>query len=233
MESERAVVAEAVERGALRHSADERAILALIEKRSGLLSAPGRCQVPDAVLAHLDLVGHVSVQQLDRRLESFLRTERNVVSRQDSRRCLDVTQGVDDLGSVSLESRAHQLHDEPSIVTVHDERGECVAFAVHESVGVGLGLQSGATGDRALDPGAPPSRVERCVGIAVEQAKRNLRASAPECDAQGLATLIADANGARVSVRTLDHIAPEDPWMTSVPSLRASGRHDRCEHLGR
>ena len=115
------MIAEAVERRALRHSTDERTILALIEKRSGLLSTPGRGQISDAVLAHLHLVGNVAEQQLDGCFEPFLRSQRDIVSRQNPRRRHEVTQGFDDLVAISFESRAHHLHDEPSIVPIDDE----------------------------------------------------------------------------------------------------------------
>ena len=96
MQRERAVIAEAVERASACEFADEHAILALVEKRAGLLAAPRRGEKADAVLVDLDLVGDVAAEQLDADGQLFLRAQRDVVARENAGGSHDRLERVDD-----------------------------------------------------------------------------------------------------------------------------------------
>src|SRR5688500_4742158 len=63
VESERAVVAEAIERAAARDRADEYAVLALVEERPCLLPGPRRRELAYLGLVHLDLVRPLASDQ--------------------------------------------------------------------------------------------------------------------------------------------------------------------------
>ena len=62
------------------------AVVPLIEKRAGLLAAPGRGEKANAVLVHFDLVRHLAAQQLDAHRQPFLGAQRDVVAGEDSQR---------------------------------------------------------------------------------------------------------------------------------------------------
>ena len=190
------MIAEAVEGPAPRDAPDQRAILALIEKGAGLLPAPRCGEIAHAMLVDLDLVRNRAVQQLHRRLESFLESEWRVVASEYAVRPDDVDQRVYDRVSVALEPGAHELHDEPPIISVHHERWQQIAFAVHEAEGGGV-VDCRASRDGACKRGVPPRIVDRCVRVAIEQAERDLGARAPERDAERLTALIGDTGQRR------------------------------------
>src|SRR5437773_2074418 len=121
MHGERSMIAEAVERGAACQASDERAVLALIEKRSGFLSFPRRRHVADVVLRDLDFAGHITKKQLGFKRESFFLAQRYVVTREYSARPLQFMQRGDDFAAKNLEAGAHYLHREPAIVTIADQ----------------------------------------------------------------------------------------------------------------
>ena len=174
MQRERAVVAEAVERAPSRHGADEVPVLPLIEERARLLSGPWRGEKSDAVLVDFDLARNVAVQHDGLPRQPFLGTERNVVPRQNPRRLGQRAQGSDYLFPESLEPRAHELNDEPLVVTIADERWTSVGLAVHEPERVGVVLERHPPRDGRSDALVPPRLVDHRIGVLVEQPQRDL-----------------------------------------------------------
>ena len=233
MQREGAVIAEAVQCVALGDSPGECAVLALVEERARLLSAPGCGEVPDAVLLHFDLVRHGAVQDLDGGLQSLLHPKGHVVAREDPGRLGEVEQRCDDLAAESLEPGAHQLDDEPTVVSIDDEGREAVSLPVDETICVRFACQRAAALDGAPDLSPPPCCVDAGVRIAVEHSKRDLRARAPQGDAERFAALVVHAHGAGVTRRAFDDVATVDPWMACVPPARPLRRHDCCEHAAR
>ena len=162
VERERAVIAEAVERAAARHASDERAVLALVEERAGLLSVPRCGEVAHAVLVDLDLVGHRSRAAARRSVSSpsFRRSGTSLRARMPSG-CDELDQRADDVVAEPLETGAHELDDEPSVVAVDDERRDAVAFAVHEAACGGVVRERAPPSDGARERAVPPRGVDR------------------------------------------------------------------------
>ena len=67
-------------------------------------------------------------------------------------------------------------------------------------------------------------------GVGVEQPQGDFGAGAPECDAERLAALVADADGAGVAGGALDHVTAVDPGMSDGPSPGAFGGDGGGEH---
>ena len=218
MERKGAVIAEAVERASACDAADERSVLALIQEGPGLLASPRCRQVSDTVFVRFDLVGHRSVEELDRGGKPFLHAERDVVAGEDAFGSEEFAQRHDDVRSKVLESGAHQLHDEPSVIPVDDERRDSVSFAVHESERVRFVLEAGSARDGALELAPPPRCIDGDVGVAFDQPERDLRARAPEGGAEPLTALIGDMDSPGVCIGPLQHVAAEDPRMAIGPT---------------
>src|SRR6476661_4472382 len=176
VQREGAVIAEAGERATVCHTAGERAVLALVEKRARLLAPPRRCEIAYAVFIHLDLVGHRAGEQLDSRVESLFVAQGHVVPRENTRRLDELVQRGDDVRSESLEAGTHQLHDQPAVVSIDDERWDQVAFAMHEAIRIRGASELAAPCDGALECASPPRTINCRVGIAIEEAERDLGA---------------------------------------------------------
>ena len=86
LQREPAVVAEAVEQPSARVARGRLAILALIEKQPGLLSAPQVDVVLDAAFDHADRFGHVAGQHVHALLQPFEQARARVVAREDPAR---------------------------------------------------------------------------------------------------------------------------------------------------
>ncbi len=233
VQCEGAVVAEAIEGASARDAADERAILALVEERARLLSLPRSGEVAHAVLVHFDLVGHLAVQEFDVRGESFLHAQRDVIAREDAGGRGERAEREDDLLAEVLESCAHELHDEPLVVAVDDQGRDAVALAVHEAIGVGVLLESGAPGDGAGEGALPPGGIDGSLGVGVEEAEGDFGAGAPEGGAEWLAALVGDVDGAGVTVGAFEDVAAVDPGMAGGPAACALVGDDGGKHVGR
>jgi hypothetical protein len=168
---ERAVIAETVECSPAREAADEHAVLALIEKRAGLLSAPRGGENADAMLVHLDLLGHGATKQLDADRQSLLGAQGHVVPREDSVGMNELVEYADDGVTKCFESRTHELNDEPPIVTIADERWTAVALAVNQSMRGRDATERFASSDCGADAVVPPRIVERDARVAVDHAE--------------------------------------------------------------
>ena len=142
---ERSMIAEAVEGASAGDAADELAILALVEERAGLLAPPWCREVANGAFMYLDLVGDGAVQQLDVGAQSLLGAEGNIIASEDAFRCELSAQRFDDVRAELLESGAHELYDEPSVIAVDDERGEQVALPMDEAVCVGACVETAAS----------------------------------------------------------------------------------------
>ena len=188
VQREGAVIAEAVERAAARDAAGEHAVLALVEKRAGLLAVPRRGEIAHAVLDDFDLARHVAREELGRAAESFLRAHGGIVAREDAFGREQLAQRVDDRRAEALRARrsaaarrAIDRSDRRSAREARrlrrarrDTRWSCRASGV-------------ASREGAREALAPPCGVERGERVAVEEAKRDLRCGAAERDAEGAA----------------------------------------------
>ena len=180
------MIAEQVERTPLRDGTREDAILALVEERAGLL--PGvRCgEVTHAVLPYLDLARERRRRAARRAArEPFARPHRRIVAGEDPLGAGERRDGIRDLVTERLESGREQLHDDPAVEAIGDQRRKAVALAVHEAVRVGFLRRRGSRlAIGAGDPRVPPALADRRVGVAVEQPKRDLGRRAPERPAE-------------------------------------------------
>ena len=233
VERERTVVAEAIECASASALADQDAILALVEERTSLLPVMRCGEEADAVFVHLDLVGYRATQELDADWQALLGTERDVIARENPGRLEQFVEHVDDDVAKRLESGAHELHDEPTIVPIADERGACVALAMHEAVRVRDAGKRCAQRDGVADARAPPPMVEHSVRIVVDHAQGDLRRRAPESDADRFPALVVHADCASGSGWSLYDVAAKDPRMSALPATRAFGGHDGDVGSGR
>ena len=213
------MIREAVERASARDAAGEHAILALVEKCAGLLAVPRRGEIAHAVLDDLDLARDVAAQELGRAAEpSFVRTAASLRARMPVGR-EQLAQRVDDRRAEALEPGAQQLHDEPAIVAIDDERRAArrPRRARRDTRWSCVGERRAAR-ERVRDAVAPPRGVERRGGIAVEEAQRDLGCGAVEGDAEWPAGAVGDDDGAGGCVGRIDEVAAIDPGMTGGPS---------------
>src|ERR1043165_1366009 len=171
MQRERAVVAEAIECASSGELTDQYAILALIEKGPGLCAPPWCGRNPHAVLGYFDLVGDRTAQQLDANRELLFGAKRHVVSREYPVRMNEVVERVHDDVAKRLQPGAHQLHHEPTLVPVANERRTTVPLAVNQSVGAcGVSGGLGPLGGGA-ETSPPPGRVEHRGRVVVDEPK--------------------------------------------------------------
>jgi hypothetical protein len=144
----------------------------------------------------------------------------------------DVIERVDDGVTKCFESRAHELHDEPPIIAVADERRTAVTLAVDESVGRRDAAKWISPPNRGNEMTAPPVGVERGIGVAVDQPKRDLGRRTPERSPNRLAPVILDAHRARVLCGPATDVASIHPRMAKLPPPCALGG-DYREIVGR
>ena len=174
-------------------------------------------------LYHLDLARDVTVQELRGAGEPFLRAHGGVVACEDPLGVHRVAQGGDDRCAERLEPGAQELDDEPSVVSVDDERRKPIGLAVHDAVGVGVCVERSAACECARDAVAPPRGVERGEGVAIEQSKRDLGLRAVEGDAEWAVGAVDDGDGTGGGVGRIDEIAAIDPRVAGGPASRAAG----------
>src|SRR6185369_3266712 len=104
---------------------------------------------------------------------------------------------------------------------------------MYESVRIRGTTQLAAACDGALERASPPCAIDRRVGVSIEQTERDLRARAPQGDAERLAALIHDARDAGLGVGRSDDVAPIDPRMSCGPASHALGGDRRIAHGAR
>src|SRR5437867_1566679 len=165
---ERTVITERVERAAARLYADERAILALIEKRSRLLSVPRRGQITHPLLSDFDRGGHFASQQFRLQRQSFLAAQRNVIACENTQWTHRLFDRRDDLIAKPLQTSAHQLHDNPAIILIANERRKRVAFAVNQAIRVGAGRYRRTTLYAGSYATQSPRRVDSRIRLRAE-----------------------------------------------------------------
>jgi len=187
------------------------------------LSRPRRREKFHSVFLDGDLARDVTVQQLRSAWKSFLAPKRDIVAPENALRSGHGDEGGDDLRPERFQSRAHQLHDEPSVVPIANERGAAVALTVNEPEGIRLGRELSAPGHRCGDAAPPPVPVDRRVRIAVDHAQRDLRLRAPERPTDLLAALVFDDHRARDRAGTTKDVAAVNPGMASSPAAGALG----------
>ena len=156
----------------------------------------------------------------------LLRAEADVVTRENSVGVQQVVNDVDDHVAKRFEPRAHELHDEPAVVAVADERRACVALAVDQTVGVGDVGERGAAADRVADSRTPPRMIERGAGIAIDHAERDFRRGTPEGEADRFPAVIMNADCTGGRGWSLQNVAAVDPRMSRKPASCSFGRHD-------
>ena len=126
------------------------------------------------MLQHLDLARHVTMEKHGLAGESLPRSQRGVVSREDAFDSRDIDEGIDDLGPRPLETGAHQLHHQPPVVPVADQRGQSIRLAVDDPIGARLSDQRVSPAGGRRDPPPPPGAVDPFTVIALHEAKRDL-----------------------------------------------------------
>ena len=191
-----AVIAEAIQRAATGTLADQYAILTLIEKRAGLLTAPRGGDHPNPVFVDLDFLRHRSTEQLSPDRQILLSAKRDVIAGENSLRFHEMFQRIDDHVAKRLQAGAHQLHHQPSVVAVADQRRARVAFSMHQPVRVRRGLQRCSARNRIANAAHPPVVVQRRSGVAIHHSQRDFGCGTPERHANRLSTLVDDANRA-------------------------------------
>ena len=82
----------------------------------------------------------------------------------------DLTHRRDDVAAHRLEAGGEELHDDPAVVPIHDQRGERVAFSVHHAVGGGV--DAGAPGQAGSEPLHATRRRRPAAFGGLEQAER-------------------------------------------------------------
>ena len=210
---ERAVIGEAVERPTARmgEPPGEQPVLPLVEEGAGLLACPGVGEVSHAAFPHLDALGDRAVE---RGLEvcaspSRLRTGTSFRSRMPSGSKRS-TSAPTIVVPHRLEARREELHHQPAVVAVHHQRGQTVAFAMHEAEGVRIDA------GRAVRPRRPGARATRCRPrpgrVALEEAQPDFGGGSVEGLADEAAARVVDRDhtGGRGLV---EHLAPVDPGM--------------------
>src|SRR6266404_3075387 len=230
MQRKRSVVAETVECSSSRHRPDEMSVFSLVEERAGFLSGPGGSQEFDAVLMHLDLARDVTVQNSRLPRQSFFRAQRHIVARQDARRLWQRAQRRQYFLSEPLEPGTHELHNEPLVVAVADERRTSIGLAVHQADRVGVIFERYPSRDCGCDSLVPPRLVDNRVGIAIEQPQRDLRERTPESPPDWLAATVVNENRAGVHHWPLRHVRAIDPGMPAHPTPCTFGIHARNSH---
>jgi len=191
-------------------------------------SGPVWCgEKPDAVLADFDLFGDVAAEQLDADRQLLFGAQGNIVAGEDAGGSNDRIQGVDDGITKGLEAGAHELHHQPAVVPVADERRAGVGLAVDQAVCACDRRQWSAPFHRGTNPLAPPGIVELSAWVPVHHAKGDLGRRAPECDADRLSALILDPYGPGRCSRSFEDVAAIDPGVAELPASCAFGGHDR------
>src|SRR6185437_10241012 len=132
------MIAEAVERAASRALADVHAVLALVEKRARLLAVPRRGDESHPMLDHFHCLWNAAGEQLHGRRQSFPRPQCDVVACENSVWVHQTLERTDDLLAECLEARTHELHDEPTVVAIADQRWTSVCLTVNDAVRIRL-----------------------------------------------------------------------------------------------
>ena len=138
---EAAVIAERVEQPPARVARRRLAVLALIEKQTGLLPSPEIDLVLDRPLAHGHRVGNRARQVRDLLLETFEHTHLGIVAGQDAGRRDQLLQQPGDRRLQSIHALRERLDDEVVCVSIDDERRQQIRLAVDESIGRRIELQ--------------------------------------------------------------------------------------------
>lgn len=148
------------------------AIGTLVQERAGLLAGPGGGEVSDGSFPDLHTFRDASPGELHVLAQRFVPAHRRVVPEEDAVRFQDLTHRGEDVAPHGFEAGGEELHDNPAVVPVHDERGERVAFSVHHAVGTRV--DAGAPGQRPTEPLHPPCRIDRS-RRGLEQPEGDLR----------------------------------------------------------
>ena len=115
------MIAEAIEGSPARDRSHEVPVLALIQKRARLLTRPGCGKEFDSVLVHLDLARHIAVQDDGFPCKALLGAKWRVVSGEYSRWLDQRAERLQYLLPEALQSRAHELHDQPLVIPVANQ----------------------------------------------------------------------------------------------------------------
>src|SRR5215212_6809882 len=120
------MVAETIERAPARNGADEVTVLALIEERTRLLPREWCRQEPHAVFVDFDLARDIPIEDGGLTRQALFRPQRHVVAGQDSRRLDQRAQRRENLLAKRLEAGAHELHYQPLIIAIGDQRRQAI-----------------------------------------------------------------------------------------------------------
>src|SRR5512141_798446 len=221
MQRERPVIAEAVERDTLGDLTCKMPVFTLIEERAGLLPRVRSSDVTNSIFVDFDLVRDFSKYIHRFSDETFLPAKRCVVACDNSIHPRDVHDRVDDLMAKRLETGAHQLHNRPPIVSVDNKRRQTVGFAVDHTIRVRHRLETHPAAHCALDALGPPGAIDLDIGVALDEAERDLRLRAPERPSKRTVPAIPHQNNTRFRVGPLGNIASVDPGMAALPSPEA------------
>jgi hypothetical protein len=223
VQREGAVIAEAVQGATARQRANERPIVPLVQERAGLLSVPGRRQIPYAVLPYFNGSRDLSREQLVFQGEALLLSQRHIVSRQHAVRTGGCEQRRNHVRTELFQPRAHDLNHDPPVVAVAHQRWNRVALAVNEPVGVGVGRDAIPAAHAGGDAVVPPLFVEGRIGVTVKEAQADLGPGAPQGNAHRLPARVPNPHRAGPDRWAMHEVAAEYPWMALLPPVRPLG----------
>ena len=126
------------------------------------------------MLGDLDLLRHVAVEERGLARKRLAGPEGGVVAGEDSVGAGELPERVDDRCACRLQPCAHQLHHEPPVVPVADERRDRIALTVDQTVGICHRGDGASPVDRATECPMPPCGVDARLGIGVQKAERDL-----------------------------------------------------------
>src|SRR6185437_10136351 len=218
VQRERAVIAEAVERSPARQLADQMSVLALIQERTGFLARPRCRQILHAVFIDFDLLRNLTVQQHRFARQSLALARPGVVPGQDADGREKIDQSSDYVLCTGFDAGAGQLSHDVVAVPVHHERWQGIPFAVYDAPRVGASRKRRPALLRGTYARLPPRPVDHRARVTVQQPERYFGPRTPQRDAKGFPALIMYFHDSGAGIRRRDHVAPENPRVTGVPS---------------
>ena len=198
---EAAVVAEAVEQPAARVGGGRRAVFPLVEKQTGLLSAPEIDVVLDAGFRHRHGLRHVAGQDLDPLLEPFEHSRPRIVARENPARLQQLGEHRRQRRQQPIHPLRQRLNDQVVAVAVDNQRRQEVRFAVHQPIRARVDRERLAKRDRRFETPADQREVGRRVAVR-QHAERDLRAVAVERGPERASSRTADLHDVTRPART-------------------------------
>ncbi len=231
LQREPARIAEAVEHASADILGGRLSILPLIEKGASLLAVVRINVIANPALSNGDDVGDGAMKRRHRLIKALEEPYARIISREHTQRIDELHQHVDQFRQQPIGCLRQGLHDEIVVVAIDDERGNQIAFGMHQPIRRRLDRQALAERQRLRKTGPPKRSVDLHV-MPRHQPQRDLRLIAEKRTAEKAAALIHHPDDVACGGSRTDNVGAINPQVAVLnPVFAAAGNGNGGMHV--